>query len=195
MCNMASIAVNMFVDTDNRIFDFEKLKTITKVVTYNLDKIIDVNYYPIPKTEEPNKKHRPIGIGIQGLADVFLLMQYKFESNEAKKLNQQNFETLYYGALEASCEISMEKGQPYGSYRNSEVSKGLLQYDMWIVTPTDLWDWDKLKKKIDRYGISNSLLIAQTPDETLANILGNTYLLNHTIAICTLNVNRLESFK
>ncbi|XP_066595733.1 ribonucleoside-diphosphate reductase large subunit-like [Prorops nasuta] len=183
VCNLASIAVNMFVDVKKKVFDFEKLKTITKVVTKNLDKVIDVNYYPIPEAKRSNLRHRPIGIGIQGLADAFLLMRYPFESEEAQKLNIQIFETLYYGALEASCEISKEKG-PYDSYKGSPVSKGILQYDMWNVTPTDLWDWAALKEKIAKYGVRNSLLIAPMPTASTAQILGN----NESIEPYTSNI-------
>ncbi|KAI4502566.1 hypothetical protein M0802_002478 [Mischocyttarus mexicanus] len=171
-CNLASIAVNMFVDPEERKFDFEKLKMITKVVVRNLDTIIDVNQYPIPETKISNLTHRPIGVGVQGLADTFILMRYPFESQEAEKLNIQIFETLYYGALEASCELAQEKGV-YKTYLGSPVNKGILQYDMWNVTPTDLWDWDKLKKEISKFGVRNSLLIALMPTSTTSLILGN----------------------
>lgn len=147
VCNLASIAVNMFVNPINQTFDFQKLLKVTKIVTCNLDKIIDVNYYPIPEAKKSNFRHRPIGkysytikyiflyvyhifityilgIGIQGLADAFLLMRYPFESEEAQKLNIQIFETLYYGALEASCELAEEKGT-YETYEGSPVSKGV----------------------------------------------------------------------
>ncbi|KAG8035728.1 hypothetical protein G9C98_001384 [Cotesia typhae] len=172
VCNLASIAVNMFVNTETKTYDFEKLKLVTKIVTKNLDKVIDVNYYPVPEAEKSNLKHRPMGIGVQGLADAFLLLRYPFESEEAQKLNIQIFETLYYGALEASCELAQEKGV-YETYHGSPVSKGILQYDMWNVTPTDLWDWEKLKKKIAEFGIRNSLLIAPMPTASTAQILGN----------------------
>lgn len=172
VCNLASIAVNMFVDPTTKTFDFNAFKNVTKIVAYNLDKIIDVNHYPIPEAKRSNFRHRPIGIGVQGLADAFLLMRYPFESEEAQKLNIQIFETLYYGALEASCEIAKEKGT-YETYEGSPVSKGILQYDMWNVTPTDLWDWAKLKADIAKYGVRNSLLIAPMPTASTAQILGN----------------------
>lgn len=172
VCNLASIAVNMFVNPNNRTFDFQKLRKVTKIVTYNLNKIIDVNYYPIPEARKSNLRHRPIGIGIQGLADAFLLMRYPFESEDAQKLNIQIFETLYYGALEASCELAEQQGT-YETYEGSPVSKGILQYDMWNVTPTDLWDWAVLKKKIAKHGVRNSLLIAPMPTASTAQILGN----------------------
>ncbi|KYN05745.1 PREDICTED: ribonucleoside-diphosphate reductase large subunit [Cyphomyrmex costatus] len=183
VCNLASIAVNMFVNTDTKTFDFDKLKTVAKIVTRNLDKVIDVNFYPIEETKTSNRRHRPIGIGIQGLADAFLLMRYPFESKEAKELNIKIFETLYYGALEASCELAAEKGT-YETYQGSPVSKGILQYDMWNVKPTDLWDWCELKAKIAEHGIRNSLLIAPMPTASTAQILGN----NESIEPYTSNI-------
>lgn len=161
VCTVASIAVNMFVQPDNT-YDFVKLKEIVKVVTRNLNKIIDINYYPLPEAEKPNKRHRPIGIGIQGLADAFILMRLPYESDAAAILNQQIFETLYYGALEASCEIAENVG-PYETYDGSPVSMGILQYDMWNTEPTNLWDWYALKEKIAVHGLRNSLLIAPMP--------------------------------
>ncbi|XP_050458458.1 ribonucleoside-diphosphate reductase large subunit [Cataglyphis hispanica] len=183
VCNLASIAVNMFVNTNNKTFDFDKLKTVVKIVTRNLDKVIDVNFYPILETKTSNQRHRPIGIGIQGLADAFLLMRFPFESQEAKELNIKIFETLYYGALEASCELAAEKGV-YGTYKGSPVSKGILQYDMWNVKPTNLWDWNELKKKIAKHGVRNSLLIAPMPTASTAQILGN----NESIEPYTSNI-------
>lgn len=183
VCNLASIALNNFVDKDKLKFDFVKLKEITKVVTRNLNKIIDVNYYPLPEAERSNKRHRPIGIGVQGLADAFILMRYPFESDEARLLNSQIFETLYYSALEASCELAQVHG-PYETYAGSPVSKGILQYDMWNVTPTDLWDWDALKEKIAKHGVRNSLLLAPMPTASTAQILGN----NESIEPYTSNI-------
>merc|ERR1712055_320557 len=143
---MGSIAVNAFVDKEAHTFDFEGLKKVAKVATKNLNKIIDVNFYPVKEAENSNMRHRPIGIGIQGLADAYILMRFPFESEEASKLNKQIFETIYYGAMEASCEIAAKEG-PYSTYEGSPVSKGIFQYDMWNVTPTDLWDWAALKAK------------------------------------------------
>ncbi|XP_014238595.1 ribonucleoside-diphosphate reductase large subunit [Trichogramma pretiosum] len=185
VCNLASIAVNMFVqiNPNQRTYDFMKLKEVAKVATRNLDRIIDINYYPIKEAKNSNFRHRPIGIGVQGLADAFLLMRYPFESEEAQKLNIQIFETLYYGALEASCEIAKEKG-PYSTYEGSPVSKGILQYDMWNVTPTNLWDWAALKAKIAQYGVRNSLLLAPMPTASTAQILGN----NESIEPYTSNI-------
>lgn len=174
VCNLASIAVNMFVIASNgaKDYDFKKLKEVTKTVTKNLNKIIDVNYYPIPEAKRSNMRHRPIGIGIQGLADAFIMMRYPFESPEAHMLNQQIFETIYYGALEASCELAMELG-PYETYEGSPVSKGILQYDMWNKVPTDLWNWTEIKAKIAQHGVRNSLLLAPMPTASTAQILGN----------------------
>lgn len=171
VCNLASIALNMFVKPD-KTYDFEKLKEVTKTVTKNLNKIIDVNYYPIPEAKRSNMRHRPIGIGVQGLADAFILMRYPFESEEAKILNQQIFETLYYGALEASCELA-EKFGVYETYEGSPVSKGILQYEMWNKNPTALWNWETLKAKIAQHGVRNSLLIAPMPTASTAQIMGN----------------------
>lgn len=147
VCNLASIAVNMFVKPDRKTFDFQLLKQISKIVTKNLNKIIDINHYPVPEGKTSNVRHRPIGIGVQGLADAFISLRMSFESEEARTLNKQIFETMYYGALEASCELAEKEG-PYPSYEGSPVSKGILQYDMWNITPSNLWDWAVLKAKI-----------------------------------------------
>ncbi|KAM7360956.1 ribonucleoside diphosphate reductase large subunit [Cochliomyia hominivorax] len=171
VCNLASIALNMYV-TPEKTFDFKKLKNVTKVITRNLNKIIDINYYPLPEAKKSNLRHRPIGIGVQGFADTLILMRYPYESEEAFLLNQQIFETIYYGALEASCELA-EKYGPYETYPGSPVSKGILQYDMWNKIPTDLWDWAALKEKIKRHGVRNSLLLAPMPTASTAQILGN----------------------
>lgn len=183
VCNLASLALNSYVDKKTRTFDFEKLKEVTKVVTRNLNKIIDVNYYPLPETERSNKRHRPIGIGVQGLADVFILMRFPYEGPDAKLLNIQIFETIYYGALEASCELS-EKLGPYETYEGSPASKGLLQYDLWNRKPTNLWDWAALKAKIAKFGLRNSLLLAPMPTASTAQILGN----NESIEAYTTNI-------
>ena len=171
VCNLASIAVNMFVRPD-KTFDFQKLKEVTKIVTRNLNKIIDINYYPIPEARKSNMRHRPIGIGCQGLADAFILMRLPYESEGASLLNQQIFETMYYGALEASCELAEKEGV-YETYPGCPVSKGILQYDMWDKTPTSLWDWGALKAKISVHGVRNSLLLAPMPTASTAQILGN----------------------
>lgn len=182
VCNLASIALNMYV-TPERTFDFKKLAYVTKVIVKNLNKIIDINFYPVPEAEKSNKRHRPIGIGVQGLADTFILMRHAFESPEAQLLNIQIFETIYYAALEGSCELAAELG-PYETYEGSPVSKGILQYDMWEKTPTKLWDWKLLKEKIAKHGVRNSLLLAPMPTASTAQILGN----NESIEAYTSNI-------
>uniref|UniRef100_A0A8C8SAN3 Ribonucleotide reductase catalytic subunit M1 n=1 Tax=Pelusios castaneus TaxID=367368 RepID=A0A8C8SAN3_9SAUR len=142
-----------------------------------------VEYTSKDEAELSNKRHRPIGIGVQGLADAFILMRYPFESPEAQLLNQQIFETIYYGALESSCELAKEHG-PYETYEGCPVSKGILQYDMWGFTPTDLWDWQALKQKIAKYGVRNSLLLSPMPTASTAQILGN----NESIEPYTSNI-------
>ena len=181
-CNLASIAVNMFIKPD-KTYDFEKLKYVAKVATKNLNKIIDVNYYPVEEARNSNMRHRPIGIGIQGLADAYIFMRFPFESDEAANLNKQIFETLYFGALEASCELAEVEG-PYSTYEGSPVSKGRLQYDMWGVTPTNLHDWAALKAKIAKHGVRNSLHLAPMPTASTAQILGN----NESVEAYTSNI-------
>merc|ERR1719290_889239 len=182
VCNLASIAVNAFVKPD-KTYDFDRLKQIAKVATKNLNKIIDVNYYPVKEAERSNMRHRPIGIGVQGLADAFILMRFPFESEEAQLLNKQIFETIYYGALEASCELA-EKFGTYETYSGCPVSKGELQFDMWGVTPTSLHDWASLMAKIAKHGIRNSLLMAPMPTASTAQILGN----NESVEAYTSNI-------
>lgn len=171
VCNLASIALNQFVRSD-KTYDFEKLKIVSKTACKNLNKIIDVNYYPVEEARRSNMRHRPIGIGVQGLADAFILMRMPFESAQAQMLNQQIFETIYYGALEASCELAKKDGV-YETYPGSPVSKGILQYDMWDKKPSSLWDWSALKDKIAQHGVRNSLLLAPMPTASTAQILGN----------------------
>uniref|UniRef100_A0AAF5I2K2 Ribonucleoside-diphosphate reductase n=2 Tax=Strongyloides stercoralis TaxID=6248 RepID=A0AAF5I2K2_STRER len=185
VCNLASIALNMFVreGKGGPTFDFEELHTVTKVVTKNLNKIIDVNSYPVKEARVSNLKHRPIGIGVQGLADAFLLMKYPFTSPEAKDLNKKIFETIYHGALEASCELAEING-PYETYKDSPASKGILQYDMWNATPSSLWDWSILKQKISKFGLRNSLLVSPMPTASTSQILGN----NESIEPYTSNI-------
>ncbi|DBA04314.1 TPA: hypothetical protein N0F65_002076 [Lagenidium giganteum] len=171
VCNLASIALSMFV-TD-KIFDFQKLYTVTKIVTRNLNKVIDINFYPIPEAERSNMRHRPIGIGVQGLADAFIMMGYPFESDEARELNKHIFETIYFASMETSMELAKELG-PYASYEGSPVSKGIFQFDMWDVTPSSgLWDWAELKANVAKHGVRNSLLLAPMPTASTAQILGN----------------------
>lgn len=175
VCNLASIALPKFVDLegDEPQFDFQKLYEITKVVTRNLNKIIDINYYPVPEAENSNKRHRPIGIGIQGLADAFIMMRLPFDSELAQKLNRDIFETIYYGSMETSMELAIEEG-PYSTYAGSPVSQGQFQFDMWGVSPdSGLWDWDGLREKVIKNGVRNSLLLAPMPTASTSQILGN----------------------
>ncbi len=176
VCNLASIALTKFVeegaDGFSR-FDHQKLYEITKVVTRNLNKIIDRNYYPVPEAENSNKRHRPIGIGIQGLADALCLLRMPFESDEARQLNKDVFETIYFGAMEASMELAKEE-KPYETWAGSPISQGIFQFDMWGVTPdTNRWDWEKLRKAVVKYGVRNSLLLAPMPTASTSQILGN----------------------
>ena len=172
VCNLASIALNKFVK-DDLTYDHQKLYEITKVITRNLNKVIDVNYYPVEEARNSNMRQRPIGIGVQGLADTFILMRNAFDSPEAKKLNEEIFETIYFGAMEASMEIAKEEG-PYKTYEGSPVSKGIFQFDMWGVAPTSKrWDWTKLKREVKKNGVRNSLLLAPMPTASTSQILGN----------------------
>ncbi len=172
VCNLASLALPKFV-TDDGKFDHQKLYEITKVVTRNLNKVIDVNYYPIPEAQKSNMRHRPIGLGVQGLADAFILLRMPFDSPEASGLNKDIFETMYFAAMEASMELSKELG-PYETFKGSPVSKGIFQFDMWGVTPdSGRWDWEKLKKEVKQYGVRNSLLLAPMPTASTSQILGN----------------------
>jgi ribonucleoside-diphosphate reductase alpha chain len=170
VCNLASIALPKFV-IDGK-FDHDKLFNISYQVTKNLNRIIDHNYYPVPEARNSNMRHRPIGIGVQGLADAFVLLRYPFDSEEARRLNKEVFETIYYGALTASKDLAKEDG-PYETYEGSPVSKGVLQFDMWNVEPTDRWEWDVLRKEIKEHGVRNSLLLAPMPTASTAQILGN----------------------
>ncbi|CAH1956996.1 unnamed protein product [Acanthoscelides obtectus] len=171
-CSQASIAVPKFVNVAKRSFDFEKLMEVTRAVVRNLDKIIDVSYYAMPQEKSSNLKHRPIGIGIQGLADTFILLRMPFDSPEAAHLDRQIFETIYFAALTASCDLAEVHG-PYESYKGSPASKGNLQFDMWEVTPTFNYDWKLLKERIAKHGLRNSLLVSQMPCKTGAEILGH----------------------
>ncbi|PCJ81708.1 MAG: ribonucleoside-diphosphate reductase subunit alpha [Bacteroidetes bacterium] len=171
VCNLASVALPKFVKSDGT-FDHDKLFEITYQVAKNLNRIIDRNYYPVVEARNSNMRHRPIGIGIQGLADVFILMRHAFDSDEAKKLNKEIFETLYYASCTASKDMAKEEG-PYETYKGSPASQGILQFDMWDVTPSDRWEWDVLKEEIQEHGMRNSLLIAPMPTASTAQILGN----------------------
>lgn len=171
VCNLASIALPTFVDHATKTYDFKKLHEVAKVICGNLNKIIDINYYPVEEARRSNMRHRPIGIGVNGLADAFMILGLPFDSPDARKLNVQIFETIYHAALERSCEIAAEKGT-YETYPGCPASKGELQYDMWGVTPSDLWDWATLKDKIAEHGLRNSLLLAPMPTASTSQILG-----------------------
>ncbi|CAL9076617.1 unnamed protein product [Musa textilis] len=190
VCNLASIALSRFVrekgvpieshpsklvgssGSAKRYFDFDKLGEVSAIITANLNKIIDVNYYPIETARRSNLRHRPIGIGVQGLADTFILLGMPFDSPEAQQLNKDIFETIYYHALRASCEIARKDGF-YETYQGSPISKGILQPDMWNITPSDRWDWSALREMISKNGVRNSLLIAPMPTASTSQILGN----------------------
>ncbi|MCC5931816.1 MAG: ribonucleoside-diphosphate reductase subunit alpha [Cyclobacteriaceae bacterium] len=171
VCNLASIALPRFVN-EKGIFDHNRLFEISKIVTRNLNKVIDINYYPVEEARNSNMRHRPIGIGIQGLADVFMMLKMPFDAPEARGLNRDIFETIYFGALTASCELAMKDGA-YQTFAGSPASKGILQYDMWGVEPSPRWDWISLKQQIKKHGLRNSLLLAPMPTASTSQILGN----------------------
>jgi len=172
VCNLASIALPRFVRSKDE-YDFQGLYEVTKVATRNLNKVIDKNYYPVPEARNSNLKHRPIGLGVQGLADAFLMMKLPFESETARRLNEDIFETIYYAAVEASCELAEKLGS-YETYAGCPASQGKLQFDLWGKTPkSDRWDWKALKSKVAQYGLRNSLLVAPMPTASTAQILGN----------------------
>eukprot|EP01134_Creolimax_fragrantissima_P002270 CFRG2270T1 len=186
VCNLASLALPMYVKTggaNGPEFDFQKLEEVTRVATRNLNKIIDVNYYPVKEAEYSNLRHRPIGLGVQGLADAFIKMRFPFDSPEARVLNKQIFETIYYSAVSESIKLA-EKLGPYSTYEGSPASKGILQYDMWDVTPSDRYDWAGLKENMAKHGLRNSLLVAPMPTASTAQILGN----NESIEPYTSNI-------
>eukprot|EP00879_Flechtneria_rotunda_P009572 GHRR01010018.1.p1 GENE.GHRR01010018.1~~GHRR01010018.1.p1 ORF type:complete len:454 (+),score=174.80 GHRR01010018.1:286-1647(+) len=192
VCNLASIALPRYVrersaqgpgyegkklvgslGANNRFFDFDKLAEVTRVVTRNLNKIIDVNYYPTETARRSNMRHRPIGLGVQGLADTFLLLGMPFDSLEAAQLNKDVFETIYYASLQTSCQLAKEHGT-YETYEGSPVSRGILQHDMWGSKPSSgRWDWDVLREDIKQNGVRNSLLLAPMPTASTSQILGN----------------------
>jgi ribonucleoside-diphosphate reductase alpha chain len=170
VCNLASIALPKFVNEG--VFDHEELFEVAYQVTKNLNRIIDNNYYPTPEARRSNMRHRPIGIGVQGLADAFVMLRYPFESAEARKLNRDIFETIYYAALTASKDLAKADG-PYETYQGSPISQGIFQFDMWNETPSDRWEWNVLREEISKYGVRNSLLLAPMPTASTAQILGN----------------------
>ncbi|MGB5647509.1 MAG: ribonucleoside-diphosphate reductase subunit alpha, partial [Muriicola sp.] len=173
VCNLASIALPMFIKNDS--FDHKELYRVTKRVTKNLNRVIDRNYYPIKEAENSNMRHRPIGLGVQGLADAFILLRLPFTSDEARKLNQEIFETLYFAAVTASMEAAKEEG-PYSTYKGSPISEGKFQHNLWGIKDEELsgrWDWDKLRKSVKKHGVRNSLLVAPMPTASTSQILGN----------------------
>ncbi len=170
VCNLASINLSKFVN--DKEFDFQKLYEVSRIVTRNLNKVIDINYYPIIEAENSNMRHRPIGIGVQGLADAFILMRHAFDSPEARQLNREIFETIYFAAVTESNALAAKDGT-YKTYKGSPISKGEFQFDMWGVTPTDRWDWETLRKDVKKNGVRNSLLLAPMPTASTSQILGN----------------------
>ena len=173
VCNLASIALPMFIK--NGEFDHKELYRVTKRVTKNLNRVIDRNYYPVKEAENSNMRHRPIGLGVQGLADAFIMLRLPFTSDEAKQLNQDIFETLYYAAVTASMEQAKEEGA-YSTYKGSPISQGQFQHNLWGIKDEELsgrWDWEKLRNKIEKHGVRNSLLVAPMPTASTSQILGN----------------------
>ena len=173
VCNLASISLPMFVE--NGAFNHELLYNVTKRVTRNLNKVIDRNYYPVIEAENSNLRHRPVGLGVQGLADAFIMLRLPFTSDEAKKLNQEIFETLYFAAVTASMEMAKEEG-PYSSYEGSPIAKGEFQHNLWGLKDEELsgrWDWAGLRKEVKKNGVRNSLLVAPMPTASTSQILGN----------------------
>jgi len=171
VCNLASLALPKFVTEDGQ-FDHNKLFEVTYQATVNLNRIIDGNYYPVEEARNSNMRHRPIGLGVQGLADAFIMMRFPFESPEAKQLNAEIFETIYYAAMTASKDLAKKEGA-YETFPGSPLSKGVFQFDMWNVTPSNRWEWDVLRKEVMEFGARNSLLLAPMPTASTAQILGN----------------------
>ncbi|HTF04121.1 MAG TPA: ribonucleoside-diphosphate reductase subunit alpha [Bacteroidia bacterium] len=170
VCNLASLALPRFV-IDGK-FDHQRLFDVTYVVTKNLNKIIDGNYYPVPEARRSNMRHRPIGLGIQGLADAFILLRLPFDCDEARALNSEIHETIYYASMTASKDLAKENGA-YESYEGSPISKGIFQFNMWGISPSPRWEWDILREEIKKYGVRNSLLLAPMPTASTSQILGN----------------------
>jgi ribonucleoside-diphosphate reductase alpha chain len=171
VCNLASIALPKFINK-NKTYNFNKLYEVAYAATINLNNVIDVNFYPSPAAKFSNLLHRPIGLGVQGLADVFFMLGLPYEADEAKALNKEIFETIYYASIKASCDLAKKEGA-YATYEGSPISQGKLQFDLWGVTPTKRWDWDKLREDIKKYGVRNSLTTCIMPTASTASILGN----------------------
>ncbi|MHC2993484.1 hypothetical protein OB13_18595, partial [Pontibacter sp. HJ8] len=175
VCNLASLALPRYVKEENghKVFDHQKLFDVTYHVTQNLNKVIDINYYPVPEAQNSNMRHRPIGLGVQGLADTFIALRMPFESEEARGLNKDIFETIYFAAMTASKDLAKKNGA-YETFKGSPLSKGIFQFDMWNVTPdSGRWDWEELRKEVVEHGVRNSLLLAPMPTASTAQILGN----------------------
>ncbi|MFD0761465.1 ribonucleoside-diphosphate reductase subunit alpha [Lutibacter aestuarii] len=178
VCNLASIAIPMFIEENEKgekFFNHQRLFEVTKKITRNLDTVIDRNYYPVKEAENSNFRHRPIGLGIQGLADAFIMLRMPFTSDEAKKLNEEIFETIYFAAVTSSMEIAKAK-EPYSTYEGSPISQGEFQFNMWGISEDDLsgrWDWKALRKNVKENGVRNSLLVAPMPTASTSQILGN----------------------
>jgi ribonucleoside-diphosphate reductase alpha subunit len=170
VCNLASVALPKFVEEG--VFDFDKLFEVTYQATVNLNRIIDNNFYPVEEARNSNMRHRPIGLGVQGLADAYILMRFPFDSPEAAQLNKDIFETVYYAAMTASKDLAKVEG-PYETWKGSPVSQGIFQFDMWGVTPSSRWEWDVLREEVKTHGVRNSLLVAPMPTASTAQILGN----------------------
>ena len=198
VCNLASIGLPMFVNTEEKTFNYDKLHEVTKVITRNLDRVIDINFYPTDKTKLSNMRHRPIGIGVQGLADVFIMMGLSFNSETSKEINRNIFETIYHASMETSYELALERYNKYGknkksivlrddeksklnkehigaysSFTNSPLFYGKFQFDLWEVEPSDRYDWDDLRQKVMMRGVRNALLVAPMPTASTSQILGN----------------------
>ena len=187
VCNLASIALPKCIDKHGA-YDYQKLYQVSRLATRNLNRVIDVNYYPTAKTERSNLRHRPIGLGIQGLADVFFKMHIAYDSDTARDINKKIFETIYFGAITESMEIAKVDG-PYETFAGSPISQGQFQFDMWGITPSGMWDWDSLRADVQKYGVRNSLTTACMPTASTGIILGNT----ETFQVQTSNIYKRQT--
>ena len=188
VCNLASIALPKFVNKKDKTYNFKKLYEVAKLAVKNLDRVIDINSYPTNKTKNSNNLHRPIGLGVQGLADVFFMLELAYDSKKSQKLNKKIFETIYFAAMESSMELAKEKGS-YSSFEGSPLNKGKFQFDLWGIKPSDMWNWNGLKEKIKKYGVRNSLTTACMPTASTGIILGNT----ETFQIQTSNIYKRQT--
>jgi len=188
VCNLASIALPKFIDKKNKKYDYKKLYQTAKLATKNLDQVIDINFYPTDKTSTSNNLHRPIGLGVQGLSDVFFILSIPHDSEKAAKINKLIFETIYFASLEASMELAKEKGA-YSSFKGSPLSEGKFQFDLWKIKPSNMWDWESLSTKIKKFGVRNSLTTACMPTASTGIILGNT----ETFQIQTSNIYKRQT--